>query len=40
MGSDVSGIGHPSPLQMTSCVREHESLGVAEEVEQESEHEG
>eukprot|EP01052_Picozoa_sp_SAG31_P020995 SAG31_NODE_1601_length_7786_cov_33.553272_13_plen_30_part_01 len=25
---------------MTSCVREHESLGVAEEVEQESEHEG
>ena len=25
---------------MTSCVQEHESLGVAEEVEQESEHEG
>eukprot|EP01052_Picozoa_sp_SAG31_P010938 SAG31_NODE_609_length_13567_cov_18.101574_5_plen_37_part_00 len=25
---------------MTSCVREHESLGAAEEVEQESEHEG
>eukprot|EP01052_Picozoa_sp_SAG31_P074851 SAG31_NODE_34001_length_337_cov_3.449580_1_plen_35_part_10 len=27
-------------LQCRSCVREHESLGAAEEVEQESEHEG